>query len=362
MFASPSLAVTIKSAWSLRNFAVPRSRVAMALVLLRLFFVSGMSFFTSEKTHGRNKKQPQQDESHGHARPRHGKIAQRPGAFDGHRQRGRREHALRSRLFRARPVYFFSAQKSQVRSHERLGNRPREEAGGCRPRSVALGLPAQAAQARQGARGHDRHSRFAVSRKTHPRFDRAGKFLRAARRPTARQRLQRANQTRSVLAGARGQRPRRSRPDHRVVTGGAARAGSPYPHAQAYADQARRLSLFEWNAIDFGNAQDRGQYDDHGARLAAEPHDHLFRQSMRRSAPRGQRADQSEYFDHLRYFSALATKRLLRRSQPHRRARTRVGQAQGNLRHGASGTENRLRANTRRRQRQGSAPKHFPSI
>src|SRR6185295_18347521 len=77
-------------------------------------------FFTSEKTHGRNKKQPQQDESHGHARPRHGKIAQRPGAFDGHRQRGRREHALRSRFLRARPVYFFSAQKSQVRSHERL--------------------------------------------------------------------------------------------------------------------------------------------------------------------------------------------------------------------------------------------------
>ena len=64
----------------------------------------------------------------------------------------------------------------------------------------------------------------------------------------------------------------------------------------------------EWHAIDFGNAQDRGQYDDHGARLAAEPHDHLFWQSMRRSAPRGQRADQSEYVDHLRYFSALATK------------------------------------------------------
>ena len=38
-------------------------------------------------------------------------------------------------------------------------------------------------------------------------------------------------------------------------------------------------------AADFRDAQDRGQYDDHGARLAAEPHDHLVGQSMRRSAP-----------------------------------------------------------------------------
>ncbi len=67
------------------------------------------------------------------------------------------------------------------------------------------------------------------------RFDRAGKFLRAADRPTARQGLQRANQTRSVLAGARGERPHRSRADHRVSTGGAARAGSRHPHAQAHA-------------------------------------------------------------------------------------------------------------------------------
>src|SRR6185295_1916101 len=49
-------------------------------------------FFPSKKNHGRNKKQPQQDESHSQARPRHSQIAQRPGALDGHRQRGRREY------------------------------------------------------------------------------------------------------------------------------------------------------------------------------------------------------------------------------------------------------------------------------
>ena len=172
----------------------------------------------------------------------------------------------------------------------------------------------------------------------------------------------RAHQTRSVLARARDQEQPRGETDHRILARCAARAGSGHPHAQTHQDQARRLSLFQRHAADFRNAQDRGEHDDHGAGLAAEPHDHLFGQSMRRSAPRGQRAGQGQYLDHLRYLSALPTQRLLRRLEPHRGARPRFGKTQGDLRHGASRPENRLRPDPRRRQRQRSAPEYSRSV
>ena len=57
----------------------------------------------------------------------------------------------------------------------------------------------------------------------------------------------------------------------------------------------------------------------------------------------GTRPDQSQHLDHLRYLSALATQWLLRRLEPHRGARPRVGKTQRDLRHGASRAADRLR-------------------
>ena len=93
------------------------------------------------------------NENRCHARAEHAQTAQRSGDLARRRQRRRRQHALRGRLFRARSVYFFSAQENQVRRHERPGNRPRQKTGPCRSGSVAFALSDEAAQARQDAGG-----------------------------------------------------------------------------------------------------------------------------------------------------------------------------------------------------------------